>query len=48
MDELALKCSQAHANAVRMEVVQEHASTLARASLVREGLSFLTDWWRMR
>jgi hypothetical protein len=45
---VALKCSQAHANAVRMAVVQEDASTLARAFLVREGLSFLADWWRMR
>jgi hypothetical protein len=48
MDELTLKCSQAHANAVRMAVVQEDAPPLGRAFLVREGLSFLADWWRMR
>jgi hypothetical protein len=48
MDELALKCSQAHANAVRMRAVQGDAPPLGRAYLVREGLSFLADWWRMR
>jgi hypothetical protein len=48
MDELEIRTSRQHANAVRMAVVQEDASTLARAYLVREGLSFLAHWWRIR
>jgi hypothetical protein len=48
MDELVRRCSQRHADAVRLAVVYEEPSTLGRAHMVREGLAFLADWWGVR
>jgi hypothetical protein len=48
MDELARCTSTAHANAVKAAIVFEDPPTLPRAYLVREGLSFLVTWWKLR
>ena len=48
MDQVSAWCSQRHADALRMVIVYGEPSTLARAPLVREALSFLGDYWRMR
>jgi hypothetical protein len=48
MAEVERQCSEAHANAVRMAVVLHEPSSLGRAYLVREALTFLADWWRLK
>jgi hypothetical protein len=48
MDAVAQRCSQRHADALRMVVVHEEPSPLGRAYLVREALTWLADWWKLR
>jgi hypothetical protein len=48
MDDLARRCSHTHAATIKAATVFEDAPTLPRAHLVREGLSFLADFWKLR
>jgi hypothetical protein len=46
--EVERQCSMRHANALRMVIVYAEPSPLERAWMVREGLTFLANWWKLR
>jgi hypothetical protein len=48
MEEVKRRCSARHEQALRLVVVYEEPSRLATAWLVREALSHLADWWKLK
>ena len=48
MDELTRCCGQDYADAVRMNACYDEPSPLWRAHKLRDGLTWLADWWKLK